>query len=129
VLLAAGASDEADVERALIALRERTDQIVLLQCNTNYTADPENLRYVNLNVLKAWQARHPDVVLGLSDHTPGHLTVCAAVALGARLFEKHFTDDNSRVGPDHAFAMSPAAWREMVDAANATDAALGEVRR
>jgi sialic acid synthase SpsE len=126
VLIAAGASDEADVERALIALRERTDEIVLLQCNTNYTADPENFRHVNLNVLRAWQTRHPGVVLGLSDHTPGHLTVCAAVALGARVFEKHFTDDNDRVGPDHKFAMSPQSWREMVDAANATDAALGD---
>jgi sialic acid synthase SpsE len=65
-------------------------------------------------------------VLGLSDHTAGHLTVCGAVALGARVFEKHFTDDNSRVGPDHAFAMTPATWREMVDAARATDDALGD---
>jgi N-acetylneuraminate synthase len=126
VLLATGASDEDDVDRALVALREHTDQIVLMQCNTNYTADPANLRYVNVGVLRAWERRHPDVVLGLSDHTAGHLTVCAAVALGARVFEKHLTDDNSRVGPDHAFAMTPRTWREMVDAARATDAALGD---
>jgi sialic acid synthase SpsE len=97
-----------------------------MQCNTNYTADPENLRFVNLSVLAHWRDRHPDAVLGLSDHTPGHLTVCAAVALGARVFEKHFTDDNEREGPDHRFAMTPRTWREMVDAANATDAALGD---
>jgi N-acetylneuraminate synthase len=126
VLIAAGASDELDVDRALAALRERTGEICLLQCNTNYTADPENFRFVNLSVLSAWAARHPDVVLGLSDHTPGHVTVCAAVALGARVFEKHFTDDNDRSGPDHAFAMTPASWREMVDRANETDAALGD---
>ncbi len=126
VLLATGASDEVDVDRAMAALRERTDQIVLMQCNTNYTADAENFRFVNLSVLGQWRRRHPDAVLGLSDHTPGHLTVCAAVALGARVFEKHFTDDNSREGPDHAFAMTPRTWREMVDAANATDAALGD---
>jgi sialic acid synthase SpsE len=126
VLIAAGASDELDVDRALAALREHTGEICLLQCNTNYTADPENFRFVNLSVLSAWAARHPDVVLGLSDHTPGHVTVCAAVALGARVFEKHFTDDNDRPGPDHAFAMTPATWREMVDRANETDAALGD---
>jgi sialic acid synthase SpsE len=126
VLLATGASEEEDVDRALVALREHTDQIVLMQCNTNYTADPANIRHVNLAVLSRWAARHPDVVLGLSDHTAGHLTVCGAVALGARVFEKHFTDDNSRVGPDHAFAMTPATWREMVDAARATDDALGD---
>ncbi len=126
VLIAAGASDEVDVDRAMTALREHTDQIVLMQCNTNYTGDAENLRYANLNVLPRWAERHPDAVLGLSDHTRGHLTVCAALALGARVFEKHFTDDNDRTGPDHAFAMTPATWREMVDAALATDAALGD---
>jgi sialic acid synthase SpsE len=126
VLLATGASSEVDVDRAMAALRERTDQIVLLQCNTNYTGDPANLRFVNLGVLERWRTRHPDAVLGLSDHTPGHLTVCAAVALGARVFEKHFTDDNARTGPDHAFAMTPQSWRAMVDAATATDAALGD---
>jgi N-acetylneuraminate synthase len=110
----------------MAALEELNHQIVLMQCNTNYTADPENFRFVNLSVLGRWRQRHPDAVLGLSDHTPGHLAVCAAVALGARVFEKHFTDDNSREGPDHAFAMTAQSWREMVDAANATDAALGD---
>ena len=126
VLIAAGASSELDVDRALAALREHAKEIVLMQCNTNYTADPENFRYVNLTVLTGWAGRHPDVVLGLSDHTAGHVTVCAAVALGARVFEKHLTDDNARTGPDHAFAMTPRTWREMVDAAHATDAALGD---
>jgi N-acetylneuraminate synthase len=126
VLIAAGASSDLDVDRALAALRESASEIVLMQCNTNYTADPENFRFVNLAVLSAWAVRHPGVVLGLSDHTPGHVTVCAAVALGARVFEKHFTDDNDRVGPDHAFAMTASTWREMVDRANETDAALGD---
>ena len=49
----------------------------------------------------------PEVILGLSDHTHGHATVLGAVALGARVIEKHFTDDNERVGPDHKFAMNP----------------------
>lgn len=127
VLIAAGASDELDVDRAMGALQEAgAAEVVLMQCNTNYTGAAENLRYVNLRVLEGWRARHPDAVLGLSDHTPGHLTVCAALALGARVFEKHFTDDTSRTGPDHAFAMTPRSWREMVDAALATDAALGD---
>ncbi len=126
VLLATGASDEIDVDRAMTVLRERTDQIVLLQCNTNYTGDPENLHHLNLAVLTQWARRHPGVLLGLSDHTPGHLSVCAAVALGAVMFEKHFTDDTSRSGPDHAFAMTPQPWREMVDAARLTAATLGD---
>jgi N-acetylneuraminate synthase len=67
----------------------------------------------------------PDVVLGLSDHTPGHATVLGAVALGARAVEKHFTDDNSRVGPDHPFSMTPETWQEMVERTRELERALG----
>jgi sialic acid synthase SpsE len=67
----------------------------------------------------------PDMILGLSDHTPGHATVLGAVALGGRIIEKHFTDDTKRSGPDHAFSMDPRSWREMVDATRQLESALG----
>jgi N-acetylneuraminate synthase len=67
----------------------------------------------------------PNVVLGLSDHTPGHAAVLGAVTLGARVIEKHFTDDNSRSGPDHQFSMSPSSWREMVERTRELEMALG----
>jgi N-acetylneuraminate synthase len=66
------------------------------------------------------------MVLGLSDHTPGHATVLGAVALGARVVEKHFTDDTSREGPDHAFSMDPRTWREMVERTRELELALGD---
>jgi len=68
---------------------------------------------------------YPDIVLGLSDHTPGHSTVLGAVALGARIIEKHFTDDVKRDGPDHAFSMYPLSWREMVDRTRELENSLG----
>jgi sialic acid synthase SpsE len=125
VLMATGASDIGDVQRAMDALRRHTREIVLMQCNTNYTGSLENLRHVHLNVLRAYAAMFPDVVLGLSDHTPGHATVLGAVALGARAVEKHFTDDTGRVGPDHGFSMDPGMWRDMVDRTRELEAALG----
>ena len=67
----------------------------------------------------------PDVILGLSDHTLGHVTVLGAVALGARVVEKHFTDDTSRPGPDHPFSMDPATWRAMVDDVRLLESSLG----
>ena len=70
---------------------------------------------INLNVLKQFAIEYPDAVLGLSDHTPGHAAVLGAVSLGASVIEKHFTDNNERIGPDHKFALNPYAWREMVD--------------
>jgi sialic acid synthase SpsE len=68
----------------------------------------------------------PGLMLGLSDHTPGHATVLGAVALGARVIEKHFTDDQARSGPDHAFSMTPETWREMVLRARELEASLGD---
>ena len=68
---------------------------------------------------------YPNLVLGLSDHTPGHSTVLGAVTLGARMIEKHFTDDKGRVGPDHAFSMSPQDWCAMVNSTRELEAALG----
>ena len=68
---------------------------------------------------------YPNMVLGLSDHTPQHSTVLGAVALGASMIEKHFTDDISREGPDHAFSMDPKTWREMVDRTRELELALG----
>ena len=68
---------------------------------------------------------YPDMVLGLSDHTPGHSTVLGAITLGARVIEKHFTDDTTREGPDHAFSLDPKSWREMVDRSRELENALG----
>lgn len=126
ILLATGASDMEDVERAMGVLQESVKEIVLMQCNTNYTARRENFSCINLNVLKLYAEKYPEAVLGLSDHTFGHATVLGALALGARVFEKHFTDDNGREGPDHKFAMNPKTWREMVDASYELYEALGD---
>jgi N-acetylneuraminate synthase len=126
VILASGASSEEDVIRAMKVLQRKTDQICLMQCNTNYTADKENFRFLNLNVLNRFRQIFPTVVLGLSDHTLGHASVVAAIALGARVIEKHFTDDNGREGPDHKFAMNPQTWAEMVARGNESFFALGD---
>jgi N-acetylneuraminate synthase len=126
VFIASGASTMSEVKSAMEILQRYTCDIVLMQCNTNYTGSEENFQYANLNVLKTYAKMFKDVVLGLSDHTLGHSTVVGAVALGARVFEKHFTDDNSREGPDHRFAMNPQAWKEMVNRANEVYLALGD---
>jgi N-acetylneuraminate synthase len=125
VLIATGAANMDEVRLAVSVARRHTEQIVLMQCNTNYTGSLENFRHIGLNVLKAYATEFPDLVLGLSDHTPGHSTVLGAVALGARAVEKHFTDDRGREGPDHAFSMSPGDWRTMVDRTRELEFALG----
>lgn len=126
ILLATGASSLEDVDRAVEAIRHNNTGYVLMQCNTNYTASPENFKCINLNVLSLYRNRYPSAVLGLSDHTYGCATVLGAIALGARVIEKHFTDDNEREGPDHAFSMTPKTWREMVDRSTELFNALGD---
>ncbi len=124
-ILATGASTMEDVHRAVAAGLAINNKLALLQCNTNYTGSIENLKYVQLNVLKSYQLMFPNIILGLSDHTPGHATVLGAVALGARIIEKHFTDDTSRDGPDHSFSLDPVSWKDMVDRTRELEAALG----
>lgn len=124
-ILATGASTTEDVVRAVSAALAINPRFALMQCNTNYTGSLENIRYVQLNVLKTYRSMYPGMILGLSDHTPGHATVLGAVTLGARMVEKHFTDDVHRIGPDHKFSMDPKSWRDMVDRTRELEAALG----
>ena len=125
-LLATGASNLDEVKAAVDLGLSINEDLVLMQCNTNYTADIENFRYINLNVLNSYSKVFKGVVLGLSDHTPGHATTLGAVTLGARVIEKHFTDDCARTGPDHKFSMDPTTWREMVDRTRELEKAFGD---
>lgn len=124
-IIATGASNIDDVHRAVSAGLSINPHLCLMQCNTNYTASLKNFDYIQLNVLNSYRDMYPNLVLGLSDHTPGHATVLGSVALGARMIEKHFTDDVNREGPDHLFSMDPVTWREMVDRTRELESALG----
>lgn len=125
VLLATGASNIGEVQKAVDFLLSINSQVVLMQCNTNYTSNPENYDHIHLRVLNTYHTLYPQLVLGLSDHTKGHATVLGSVALGARVIEKHFTDDTSREGPDHHFAMDPGSWADMVENTRLLERALG----
>lgn len=126
VIIASGASDIQEVDQAIKKIKEHNKEICLMQCNTNYTASLDNFNHLNLNVIKQYKKRFPDIILGLSDHTPGHSSVLGSVAFGARMIEKHFTDDNSREGPDHLFSMNPESWKEMVDRTRELESSLGD---
>jgi len=125
VIIATGASNIGEVQRAVHTILKINKHLCVMQCNTNYTASPENYDFINLNVLKTYATMFPNVVLGLSDHTHGNSTVLGAVTLGARVIERHFTDSNDREGPDHKFAMNPEAWAHMVEETRLLERALG----
>ena len=125
ILIATGASELNEIKILLKKVLKINKQVILMQCNTNYTASEKNYDYINLNCLKTFKKQFPGVVLGLSDHTFGDETVLGAIALGAKFIEKHFTDKNNLEGPDHKFSMNPTTWSEMIESARKLERSMG----
>ena len=124
LLIATGASQMEEVELAMQAALEFSNDVLLMQCNTEYTAGIdeteeqkyERFRHINLKVLETYARQWPGVPLGLSDHTHGAMTVLGAVGLfDCCAVEKHFTFDNTKQGQDHSFSMTPKSWLEMAN--------------
>jgi N-acetylneuraminate synthase len=125
IILATGAATLPEVHNAVATIKKHGVAYSVMQCNTNYTGAAENVHHIHLNVLGTFRREFPDALLGLSDHTHGDTTVLGAVAMGARVVEKHFTDDVLREGPDHHFSMTPTTWAQMVQRTRELEAALG----
>jgi N-acetylneuraminate synthase len=126
VFIATGASTLEDVKAAMSILQKHKTEICLMQCNTNYTGNDNNHSFANLRVISEYRKLYPDVILGLSDHTSTPTTTLGAVALGATVIEKHFTDDRTRKGPDHAFSLDSNLWAEMVLKVRELESTLGD---
>ncbi len=126
VLLATGASTMDEVDRAVDRILSVNERLVLMQCNTNYSGTAANLKYINLRVLRTYSERYPSVVLGLSDHSTSISSILGGIALGARVIERHFTDDVRREGPDHPFSTDPRSWRDMIRLGRELEDMLGD---
>ena len=124
VLMSTGASTPADIAWAVDTFRAAGGRdLCLLQCTAKY---PAPLTSLNLRAI-AWLQRRFGVAAGLSDHSREPVAgPAAAVALGARVIEKHFTLDNDLPGPDHAFAVTPDQLTAMVGAIRAAESTLGD---
>jgi len=122
LVISTGNSNLADVEMAIGAVHEKgNDQVILLHCVSQYPA-----RFEDLN-LRAMQtlAQAFDVPVGFSDHTMDNTAAVLAVGLGACCFEKHFTLDRKRKGPDHPSALEPNELADYVQAIRNAEKALG----
>lgn len=123
VVVSTGMATMAEVEAALEVLRDAGvphDKLTVLHCNTEY---PTPYGDVNLRAMNTI-ARQLGVAVGYSDHTLGIEVPIAAVALGARVIEKHFTLDRTLPGPDHAASLEPAELVAMVKAIRNIEAAM-----
>ncbi len=122
IILGTGASTIAEVEEAVKVIRQTgNNEIILLQCVTNY---PSSFESANIRAMKTMGETF-DTLVGYSDHTPGSIVPLGAVSLGGCVIEKHFTDDKTRPGPDHPFAMDGKDFKEMVDHIRTLEKAMG----
>jgi len=122
VILSTGMNDIGSVRPSVEILRDAAVPFALLHCTSMYPTPYDKVRLGGIIELK--QA-FPDAVVGLSDHSLGNYTCLAAVALGARILERHFTSDKTWPGPDVPISMDPAELQDLVRGSAAVFSALG----
>ena len=124
IIISTGIATLGDIELAVNTCRKvGNNNIALLKCTSSYPAPIEEANLLTIPHLRDTF----NVIPGLSDHTMGQSVAIAAVALGARIIEKHFILDRSIGGPDSSFSMEPQEFKKMVEAIRDVEKALGIV--
>lgn len=126
VIMSTGVSTLADIDESVRILRANgCRELVLLKCTSTYPATPSN---TNLLTIPHMQHLFDDIIVGLSDHTMGIGAPIAAIALGARVIEKHFTLSRADGGVDSAFSLEPHELEALVIESERAFQALGKVQ-
>ncbi len=125
VIVSTGVSSQEDIEESVNVLKNAgCKNLILLKCTSTYPASPEN---TNLNTIPHLSEKY-NCIVGLSDHTMGIGASVAAVALGARIIEKHFTLNRADGGVDSAFSLEPTELKELVIETERAFLSLGKVQ-
>ena len=123
LLLSCGMATENEIELTLKnAGLESGKEMCLFLCTSQYPTPPDD---VNIRKLITIQDKYPELVVGFSDHTIGSTAACMAVALGAKVFEKHFTLNHNFPGPDHWFSETPSSLKIWADSIREAHRMLG----
>ncbi|MGR5297173.1 N-acetylneuraminate synthase [Vibrio mediterranei] len=125
VILSTGMGYLSEVEHAIMTLQDAglaLNQITVLHATTDYPTASED---VNLRAMLTIENAFPGIEVGYSDHTLGIEVPVAAVAMGAKVIEKHFTLDKTMEGPDHKASLEPSELKQMVEAIRNIEVALG----
>ncbi len=122
VIMSTGMATEQEIDDAVATLRKHgTADIILLKCVNAYPSNPDGFNLRSMETL----AKRFDCETGLSDHTLSNEVALAATALGARVIEKHFTDDRNSSGIDAAFSLEPAEMKGLVEQVRIVHSCLG----
>ena len=121
VILSTGMNTMETVEKAVGILSQSGADVAILQATNLYPSPPDLL---NLSAITDLSSKFPRHIIGYSDHTTSNVAAIAAIALGARIVERHFTDSSQREGPDISCSMTPRQFSELLDASEALSRAL-----
>jgi len=122
VIISTGMNTIESVRPSVEILRQANVPFALLHCTNIYPTPPEEVRLGGVTQLKQ---EFPDAVVGLSDHTVSNYACLGAVALGASILERHFTDRMDRPGPDIVCSMDPEALSSLIEGSNVIHKARG----
>jgi len=121
LILSTGMSNESEIKITVDFLNQQQADFVLLHCNSTY---PAPFHDINLNWIKKLRNIHS--LVGYSGHERGIAVTLAAVGLGAKVVERHFTFDRTMEGPDHAASLEPSEFRALVSGIREIEEALGD---
>lgn len=122
IILSAGMCYLEEVQRAIETLYPINKDVVLLQCTANYPIKDEE---ANINVIRTFKEKF-DILVGYSDHSQGVGASPYAVAVGAKVIEKHFTLDKNMEGPDHKASVTPKELHQLVSDIRRVEKYLGD---
>ena len=123
IIMSVGMAKYEEIDDAVGIVKSMgNEKIVLLQCVSAYPTRPED---ANVRMVSALKERYP-FHIGYSDHTLGHEAIYAAVALGARVIEKHLTLDKNMPGPDHKASFEPAEFKDLIEKIRTIEKTLGD---
>jgi len=111
IIFSSGMSTLKETEKAIAFLKSKDAQPILLHCVSKYPCPPEEL---NLNTIKFYNEKF-DIPIGFSDHSIENDAAVAAVALGAKVIEKHFTLSRELYGADHKVSQTPVEFKQLVE--------------
>lgn len=122
MIISTGMAYISEIDEAVRTVLNYNKELAILHCISSY---PTRNEEVNLNKIKTLKKQYPDQIIGFSDHSEGIYASMGAVALGAKIIEKHFTLDKKMMGPDHRFSADPKELKELVDGVRFIEKALG----
>lgn len=122
VILSTGMNSIESIRPSVEIMRQAQVPFCLLHCTNVYPTPPELVR---LNCIDILRSEFPDAVVGLSDHTVDNYACLGAVAFGAALLERHFTDSKERVGPDIICSMDPVDLKNLIEGSRTIAKAMG----